>query len=176
MTRSGGGGRFTPSRPPRPSLDETAELLHRRGLRATPQRQVIVKAVRSLGGHVTAESVFEQVRSELPSISLKTVYETLHSLVAVGELQELILGVGPTHFDTIVRPHHHLICLNCNRIQDIDPVECIIPPQQRRGFSVVRTEVTVWGRCPFCKKLRLERNDQLDSSRPPAERSRSVTS
>ena len=95
-------------------------MLHRRGLRATPQRRAIIETVRVAGGHVTAESVFEQVRTELPTISLKTVYETLHSLVVAEEMRELAIGVGPIRFDTTVRPHHHLVCLKCKRIEDID--------------------------------------------------------
>lgn len=130
--------------------DELIDLLRRHGLRATPQRRAIIDAVRTTGGHVTAESVFEQVRSELPTISLKTVYETLHSLVAVGELQELVLGAGPTRFDATIGPHHHVICLTCNRIVDVDYDVHAIADDQRQGFSIVRTDVIAWGRCPDC--------------------------
>jgi Fe2+ or Zn2+ uptake regulation protein len=65
-----------------PNPDELVELLRRRGFRATPQRRTIIDAVRTAGGHLTAESVLDRVRTELPTISLKAVHETLHSLVA----------------------------------------------------------------------------------------------
>jgi Fe2+ or Zn2+ uptake regulation protein len=136
-----------------PNPDDLVELLHRRGLRATPQRRAIIDVVGAAAGHVTAESVFEQVRTELPTISLKTVYETLHSLVAVGEMREIFLGAGPTRFDTTVGSHHHLICLKCNRIEDIDidfDVDAIAA-DQRQGFSIVRTDVIAWGHCPDCE-------------------------
>jgi Fe2+ or Zn2+ uptake regulation protein len=130
--------------------DDLIELLRRHGLRATPQRRAIIDAVRTTGGHVTAESVFDQVRTDLPTISLKTVYETLHSLVAVGEMQELVLGAGPTRFDTTIGPHHHVICLTCNRIVDVDYDVHAIADDQRQGFSIVRTDVIAWGCCPDC--------------------------
>jgi Fe2+ or Zn2+ uptake regulation protein len=142
-----------------PNPDELVELLRRRGLRATPQRRAIIDAVRTAAGHVTAESVFDQVRTELPTISLKTVYETLHTLVAVGEMRELALGAGPTRFDTTVGPHHHLICLKCNRIEDIDFDVDAIAVGQRQGFSVVRTDVIAWGRCPDCEGCRPRRRN-----------------
>lgn len=138
-----GGGAPTPG--------DLVDVLHRRGLRATPQRRAIIEAVRTADGHVTAESVFDRVRTELPTISLKTVYETLHSLVAAGEMRELATGVGPTRFDTTVRPHQHAICLYCNRIDDIDFDVDAIAADQRSGFSVVRTDVIIWGRCPDCE-------------------------
>lgn len=136
-----------------PNPDEVVELLRRRGLRATPQRRAIIAAVRSAGGHWTAESVFDRVRTELPTISLKTVYETLHSLVGVGELRELVLGRGPTRFDTAADPHHHVICLECNRIEDMDFDADAIVIDQAKGFSIVRTNVIAWGRCPECQTM-----------------------
>jgi Fe2+ or Zn2+ uptake regulation protein len=81
---------------------------------------------------------------------LKTVYETLHSLVAVGEMQELALGAGPTRFDTTAGPHHHLVCLKCNRIEDIDFDAGTIAIDQRHGFSIVSIDVMAWGLCPDC--------------------------
>lgn len=131
--------------------DELVDLLRAKGLRATPQRRAIIDAVLATGGHVTAQSVYDRVRTELPTISLKTIYETLHSLVAVGELRELVLGVGPIRFDTTVRPHHHAICLNCNRILDMDFDTDLLPVDQRQRFSIVRTDVIAWGRCPECQ-------------------------
>jgi Fe2+ or Zn2+ uptake regulation protein len=98
---------------------------------------------------VTAESVFERVRTDLPTISLKTVYETLHSLVAVGEMRELFLGAGPVRFDPRVRPHSHLICLQCHQIKDVDIDAGVVGEYQ--GFSIVRTDVIAWGRCPDCQ-------------------------
>jgi Fe2+ or Zn2+ uptake regulation protein len=135
-------------------LDELVDLLRRRGLRPTPQRRSIVNAVRAGGGHVTADSVFERVRAEMPTISLKTVYETLHSLVAVGELRELALGSRPTLFDTTLRPHHHLICLDCGRIDDFDFRMDTSLGAQRPEFAIVHTDVVAWGRCQQCQGVR----------------------
>lgn len=131
--------------------DELVELLRRHGLRATPQRRAIIDAVRAAGGHVTAESVFDRVRIGLPTISLKTVYETLHSLVAVGEMRELVVGAGPIRFDPATRPHSHLICLRCNRVEDVDFDLDTTSVGQRQGFSIARTDVIAWGCCPDCK-------------------------
>jgi Fur family peroxide stress response transcriptional regulator len=132
--------------------DDLVGLLRRRGLRPTPQRRAIVDAVRAQGGHVTAESIFERVRADMPTISLKTVYETLHSLVAVGELRELALGAKPTRFDTAVDPHHHLICVACGRIDDVDfQMDGYLADHP--GFSIVHTDVVAWGRCQDCQVL-----------------------
>ncbi|MBO0730232.1 MAG: transcriptional repressor [Acidimicrobiaceae bacterium] len=131
--------------------DELVGLLHSHGLRATPQRRAIIDAVHTAGGHVTAETVFDWVRTEMPTISLRTVYETLHCLVSAGEMREVVLAPGPLRFDTNVGPHHHLICLRCHRIEDIDMDVNPIAVDELHGFSFVRTEVIVWGYCPDCE-------------------------
>ena len=50
-------------------------------------------------------------------------------------------------------PHHHLVCIQCKAIVDLDdedlePVRLIKKPP--RGFSVQRYSVEVIGVCPRC--------------------------
>ena len=61
--------------------------------------------------HPTAESVHAAARAEMETISLKTVYQTLNELAAMGEIAALDLGTGMTRFDPNVEGvHHHLVC------------------------------------------------------------------
>ena len=47
----------------------------------------------------------------METISLKTVYQTLHDLAELGEIASLDVGTGMTRFDPNVDdPHHHLVC------------------------------------------------------------------
>ena len=47
----------------------------------------------------------------MATISLKTVYQTLHDLAELGEITSLDVGTGRTRFDPNVdHPHHHLVC------------------------------------------------------------------
>ena len=57
--------------------------------------------------HPTAESVYAAVSAEMPTISLRTVYQTLNDLAAMGELSLLDVGTGSTRFDPNLDPHHH---------------------------------------------------------------------
>ena len=67
--------------------------LHEKGLRLTPQRELVLSAVRSLG-HATPEEVAEKVRSTHPGINLSTVYRNLETLENVGPVQHTHLGHG----------------------------------------------------------------------------------
>ena len=95
------------------SVAELTELFRARGLKVTPQRQCIFKALHGNGAHPTAEALYATARAEMPTIALKTVYQTLNDLAAMGEIQQLDLGTGATRFDPNVDAHHHLVCGGC---------------------------------------------------------------
>lgn len=130
--------------------NDVVEVFRQHGLRVTPQRKAIFDAVHQAGGHVTVEAIFEHVRVRMPTISLKTVYETLHSLAIVGQVQKLDVGPGSMRFDKTVRPHHHLICLSCHRMEDVDIEVKPLAASERRGFSISFADVIAWGVCPDC--------------------------
>ena len=134
-------------------IDELEDLFRSRGLRITPQRQQIFRVLARTSSHPTAEAVWLAVREEQPAISLKTVYETLHELVEIGEVQQVDLGPGASRFDTNVSGHHHLICRTCSRIDDVDLASADTPrltAPNDSGYEIHEAEVIYWGRCPEC--------------------------
>jgi len=129
------------------------ELFRARGLKVTPQRQAIFRVLHDNTSHPTAESVYETVSASMPTISLRTVYQTLNDLAAMGEVQALELGTGSARFDPNVDAHHHLVCDHCGRVVDIyaDASTVRVPSPQRHGFTIDTTEVVFRGTCPDCK-------------------------
>jgi len=123
-----------------------------RGLRVTPQRQAIFRILHGSDRHPTAEWVFEAARREMPTISLRTVYQTLNDLAGMGELQQLRLGPGSTRFDPNGDPHHHLVCESCGRVVDLhaDFTDLRVPDGHGHGFRVSSTEIVFRGQCAEC--------------------------
>ena len=135
------------------SVDVLTEQFRARGLKVTPQRQSIFRALARSSVHPTAESVYAAVSAEMPTISLRTVYQTLNDLAAMGELSTLDVGSGSTHFDPNLAPHHHLVCDVCDRIDDLDaefPGVAVPPGGNATGFEVTATEIVFRGRCADC--------------------------
>ncbi|MER3452720.1 MAG: transcriptional repressor [Acidimicrobiia bacterium] len=133
---------------------ELTELFRSRGLRITPQRQCIFRVLYGNEAHPTAESVYAAARAEMPSISLKTVYQTLNDLAAMGELQQLDLGTGGRRFDPNTDAHHHLVCERCGKVRDLyaEFPGLRLPPGKRQGFTVGSAEVVFRGLCADCSK------------------------
>lgn len=133
---------------------EIAELFRSRGLKVTPQRECILEVLSADGGrHPTADAVYAEARRRMPTMSLRTVYQTLNDLAAMGELQQLDLGTGSTRFDPNTDVHHHLVCVRCGKVRDLyaDYSHLEIPSGAGEGFSVGDAEVVFRGLCDTCQ-------------------------
>ena len=128
-------------------------LCHRYHLAATHQRQVIYETVMSLPGHPSPEAIYDRVRREIPSISLATVYKNIRTFLDCGLLREVSLHYGSIRVESNHEPHHHLVCVRCKNITDLDE-DKLGPIRFRknlpRGFRVNRIAVDILGVCEAC--------------------------
>jgi Fe2+ or Zn2+ uptake regulation protein len=132
---------------------DLAVALRERGLRVTPQRLFIYRALVELDRHVSAEEVLAAVNAELPNISLPTVYSTLDLFKELGLVRQLGVTQGAVLYDPRIDSHHHRICDTCGAIEDIeaDPdLERALATAGEGGFQTDRAEVLVHGRCRDC--------------------------
>lgn len=128
------------------------ELCHQHGLAATHQRQVIYQAALSLPGHPSPEAIYEAVRRKVPAISLATVYKNIRTFLDCGLLREVSLHHGSLRLDTELRPHHHLVCVKCRSIMDLEE-DSLGPLQVHKlphGFQAHRIAVDILGLCAAC--------------------------
>lgn len=101
--------------------EDTAELLHRAGHKMTPQRLLIVRALRHAEGHVSAAQILDEVRAEYPFVDISTVYRTLDVLRRMRLATATDMGGGDVVFEwTPEEPHHHLICSSCGDVVQLD--------------------------------------------------------
>jgi Fe2+ or Zn2+ uptake regulation protein len=135
------------------SPDELTALFRARSLKVTPQRQCIFRVLHGNATHPTAEAVYAAASAEMPTISLKTVYQTLNDLASMGEIALLDVGTGASRFDPNVEgSHHHLVCEQCGKVRDlfVDFGQLDVPSSERQGFTVGSAEVIFRGRCAEC--------------------------
>jgi Fe2+ or Zn2+ uptake regulation protein len=133
---------------------ELTELFRTSGRKITPQREAVFRALERNDEHPTAESVHAVVTSEMPNVSLRTVYQVLHDLADMGELAVLDLGTGAARFDPNVdATHHHLVCTGCGRVRDLyaDFGAVRVPAGAEQGFTVDSAEVVFRGVCDACR-------------------------
>ena len=135
------------------SSEALTAIFREQGLRVTPQRQEIFRLLEGDDSHPTVESLFDRARADMATISLKTVYQTVHDLEALGEVRVLDLGTGSVRVDPNVEDdHHHLLCTTCGRVRDLPVVfdGMHVPIRFRRDFTVDDVQVIFRGRCGHC--------------------------
>ncbi|MBM4027150.1 MAG: transcriptional repressor [Planctomycetes bacterium] len=125
------------------------------GLKITPQRMAVYRALFESTEHPSAEVVFRQVRKTFPSISLDTVNRTLLTLSDIGAAF-IVEGSGDAkRFDANLKNHQHFKCVKCRRIIDFhhgafDRLD--VPPNLMAGYTVLKKTVYLEGYCDLCKK------------------------
>jgi Fe2+ or Zn2+ uptake regulation protein len=132
---------------------ELAIAFREQGLKVTPQRQLLFRLLHGNQQHPTADALFAVASTEMPGISLRTVYQTLTDLVSMGELLSLDLGTGATRFDPNVDEHHHVVCSACGTVRDVyvDGVDGLrLHAGDDLGFDVDTTSIVFRGRCHDC--------------------------
>lgn len=134
--------------------NDIAETLRRAGYRLTPQRLLIVRALRHGGRHMSAAEIADEVHKVHPYVDLSTVYRTLDVLKRMRLVTSTDMGSGDVLFEwSAEEPHHHLICSACGHVDEIGP-EYFEPLQGRLrtefGFEADMHHFAVFGLCRSC--------------------------
>jgi Fur family peroxide stress response transcriptional regulator len=140
---------------PQTRLDELIAKLREQGCRLTPQRMAVLEVLATSDNHPSVEQIYDHVKVDFPMTSLATVYKTVTLLKEMGEVLELGFNEGGNRYNgKRPRPHPHLICTNCGRIEDLDVAIVSDLPQevsQKTGYQIVNHRLDFFGICPQCQ-------------------------
>ncbi|MDR1283755.1 MAG: transcriptional repressor, partial [Opitutaceae bacterium] len=104
----------------RPDEPEPAQKLAHSGLRSTPQRELVYNVLLTRRDHPTADEIFARAKTDLPTISLATVYNCLDALVAHDLVRAVHFERAPTRYCPHLQPHAHFHDEDTGHIHDID--------------------------------------------------------
>ena len=125
------------------------------GMKYSRQRECILQSVRRAEGHPTADEIYDDIREELPKISLGTVYRNLSQLVKAGLIRRISIPGASDRFDAKKLPHCHLVCGLCGQVQDL-PLGYVQKAsasiQENTGFQISCEDLTIAGICDECRK------------------------
>lgn len=112
-------------------------------------------SLRAAPGFIAAQALYADIRARGTRIGLATVYRTLQSLVASGEVDV----VRPDDGEALYRlcrssgHHHHLLCRDCGRAVELDAAvveDWARAMAQRHGFVAADHVVELIGTCAQC--------------------------
>jgi Fur family transcriptional regulator, peroxide stress response regulator len=101
-------------------MHEIQQILSEKGLRITPQRVAVMDALGVLTNHPSADRIIEYIRLHYPNIAVGTIYRTLETFVEKGIVRMVKTERDSMRYDVIQSPHHHLYCVESDRIEDFE--------------------------------------------------------
>lgn len=123
------------------------------GVRVTPQRLEVFRELVRSQDHPTADRIYREVRTRLPTISLDTVYRTLSWLEEKRLATRVGVHAGSTRYEAEGDPHHHFVCTACGCIADIRSESLDGQSLARlapEGCEVRTARLELRGRCSRC--------------------------
>jgi len=152
---------------PRPvrSAAEWADVIRAHGLRVTPGRVAALVYI-DAHPHVSAADIYRTLREDLPSTSQQAAFNIVHDLHRHDLLRRIDLpdSDGAQYETRTGDNHHHVQCIICGRIEDVDCVVGASPclePSDTHGMRILVAEVTFRGICPACEEAEQERDIDL---------------
>ena len=123
-------------------------------MRLTTQRQIILEELGKVTSHPTANEVYDMVRKRLPRIGLGTVYRNLELMADTGVIFKLEVGGTQKRFDATTKPHYHIRCSSCGKVDDVH-----IEVQQQitqlaksaSNYEILGHHIEFSGICPDCQ-------------------------
>ena len=116
------------------------------GLRPTRQRLSLASLLFAKGDrHLTAEELHEEAQGAGVTVSLATVYNTLHQFTEAGILRILAVEGSRTYFDTNTSDHHHFYVEGENKVLDIasGPVMVTNVPEPPEGMEIANIDIII---------------------------------
>ena len=125
------------------------------------QRELILKNLNSRTDHPTAETLYLDLKQQMPEIGIATIYRNLSELWEQGEIIKIKSKTGPDRFDGNTKPHIHFHCDNCGQLLDISlqlkqmeelDNEIAIFANQIKALAT-SSEIIITGICKNCRKI-----------------------
>ncbi len=140
------------------SLPALLDHLRAHGYRITAQRQIVLETLLARQGqhhHFSCEEVTQAVNARGLPLDTTTVYRILQWLKEANVIAQTDVGAGHDVYSLVgEHPHHHLICLRCGRVLDVDddlfgPLRAAL--EKRHGFQARIEHFAIFGLCKNCQ-------------------------
>ena len=135
-------------------MTDYATLLKESGLKATFQRMNILERI-EVSGHMSIDTIYDEVIKTHPSLSLATVYKNIILMVEKGVLVEVPITGKKSKYELLKEDHIHLVCTECGEVEDKakDSVtdDLFTSMTQKENFTLSKQQVNLYGVCSDCK-------------------------
>lgn len=136
---------------------EIISTLREQKFKITKVRSGIVGQFTEAKSPLSAKDLLDYFHSIGLKINKTTVYRELAFLLTENVIKEIEFGEGQKRYELEdFKHHHHLICLKCRKVEDIELKTDLDKEEARflkeNGFKVVNHSLEFFGYCKNCQK------------------------
>jgi Fur family ferric uptake transcriptional regulator/Fur family peroxide stress response transcriptional regulator len=139
-------------------MDKYVSILRDRDITVTPQRIAVLRYLDHHRTHPDADTIYEELKQDNPSLSKTTIYNTLDMLRQHDLVKVLTIGTK-FRYDFNLRPHHHFRCRRCGAIIDIPQQDGHLDCMDTDGHRIDEVHVYLKGICKTCLHKEKEENN-----------------
>lgn len=135
-------------------MRQQRRLLQELGLKSTEARIALLDLLDKENNPLDVSTIIDSLKADGIQIDQATVYRILDILTQKGLINRLEFGEGKYRYEIQKSHHHHLICQECGRIEDVegnfvDKLENEI--KTKNGFLVKTHSLEFFGVCFRCQ-------------------------
>ena len=118
------------------------------------KRNAILSYLQHTNAHPSAETIYTDLKAEIPDLSIGTVYRNLKLFQQQGLVSSIATVHGVERFDANTAPHVHFICEGCDAVIDLHklstPQSLCAEAENSIGCSVCGCQLSFTGKCRTC--------------------------
>ena len=118
------------------------------------KRNAILSYLQHSNAHPSAETIYTDLKAEIPDLSMGTVYRNLKLFQQQGLVSSIATVHGVERFDANTAPHVHFICEGCDAVIDLHelstPQSLCSEAENSIGCSVGSCQLSFIGKCRTC--------------------------
>ena len=118
------------------------------------KRNAILSYLQCTDAHPSAETIFSDLKAQIPDLSIGTVYRNLKLFQQQGLVSVIATVSGVERFDANTDPHVHFICEGCDAVVDLHqlstPQTLCSDAESAIGCAVSGCQLSFTGKCRTC--------------------------
>lgn len=131
-------------------IESYTDIMEQRGIKVSHQRIRILDFLANNPCHPTADTVLNEMKKEMPTLSKSTVYKTLKAFVDGGILREITIEDNEIRYEYNLKDHGHFKCIVCEAIYDFRYSFDSSKIEELEGFRIDDKNIYFKGVCKKC--------------------------
>jgi Fe2+ or Zn2+ uptake regulation protein len=131
-------------------IENISKKLHEKGVGPSIQRIKILQLILDKKEHSSADSIYQELVHEIPTLSKTTVYNTLALFVEKKIINSFTIDNTELLYEHSDKPHAHFQCRVCKSIFDVELESTLFEMKEIENNKVEQVNIYIKGICEKC--------------------------